>query len=275
MNKKIDLKILVQKVNSIAIEAGKAILYLYTHHNVETSEKSDHSPLTNADIEANKIIIERLNALALGMPILSEETYLPDFKERRAWDSYWLIDPLDGTSEFLKKNGEFTVNIALIRKNKPVLGVVYSPVFDVLYFASDQNGAYKSDTKNIKKIDSSKKTNFNSLIITCSRSHGAEESKTLTQKINNDTNKKITFVPMGSSLKICLVAEGMADIYPRLGPTSEWDTAAAHSILNEAGGALLKNDGNAIEYNKKSGVLNPSFIAMSSESYKWAISLIK
>ena len=231
---------------SIAKEAGNGIMKVYKQ-DFEVEYKQDSSPLTLADKKANDIIEDGLNRLSVNFPILSEEGKSIPYEERRLWEYFWLIDPLDGTKEFVKKNGEFTVNIALIHIDKPVLGVVYAPALDICYWAKQGKGAFKDGKKlPLKAVDQKKTYN-----IVASRSHMSNETKVFIDAIDTDKEKEL--ISIGSSLKICLVAEGEADIYPRLGPTMEWDTAAAHAIINEAGASIEEyaNKGrHTLRYNK-------------------------
>lgn len=255
-----DPKILLEILN-IAIDAGKEILKIY-NDDITVKSKEDSSPLTKADINSNKIIINRLQNLEPNFPILSEESLI-DWNERKEWQKYWLIDPLDGTKEFINRNGEFTVNICLIEKNNPIFGVIYAPAKSLLYYAIKNNGAFKINThSNIETINkfisikTYKKIN-NTIKVIGSRSHSNNEfEKWLKTNLNT-----YELVKIGSSLKFCLLAEGGADIYPRLGPTSEWDIAAGHIILEEAGGSICNIDNNKILYNTKENVINPFFIA--------------
>ena len=205
-----------------------------------------------------------LQGLDGTIPILSEES-LVEWNERKNWTKYWLVDPLDGTKEFIKKNGEFTVNIALIEKNKPILGVIFVPAKSKLYFAQKKNGSFKINTKvelstldEAKKIFVSQKSNLIKIIGSRSHSNSA---------FTNWVNKKFPhakIIQAGSSLKFCLIAEGNADLYPRFGPTSEWDIAAGHIILNEAGGKISTFKNSEINYNMKEDILNPEFYAIGS-----------
>ena len=256
-----DPKILLEILN-IAIDAGKEILKIY-NDDIIIESKEDNSPLTKADINSNKIIINRLQNLEPNFPILSEESLI-DWNERKDWNKYWLIDPLDGTKEFINKNGEFTVNIALIKNAKPILGIIYSPFLSELYFAQKDQGAYKincSDTikslENSEKILSNNKKNSDEIIIIGSRSHS-------NNKFNewiNKNYKNYQILQKGSSLKFCEIANGNADLYPRFGPTSEWDIAAGHIILEEAGGFLKTFENQSIKYNSKESLINPEFLA--------------
>ena len=225
----------IQDIVTIAKDAGQAIMEIY-NQDFAVEYKTDNSPLTIADQKANEIIVTSLSQLPVNsllnqsIPILSEEGRDIPYEERKNWDSFWLIDPLDGTKEFVKRNGEFTVNIALIYKKNPVLGVVYSPVLNVCYWAKSNEGAFKDG----KKLPLKTKRQQNVYKIVASRSHMSSETKDFIEAIDTDKEKEI--ISIGSSLKICLVAEGEANIYPRLGTTMEWDTAAAHAIVNESDG---------------------------------------
>ena len=259
----IENKKLLLDICNIAVRAGNEILNFY-NKDIEVTHKDDSSPLTKADLASNKLIIDQLNNLDLGIPILSEES-LVDWKIRKKWSKYWLIDPLDGTKEFIKNNGEFTVNIALIQNNSPILGVVFVPAKSTLYFALKKYGSFSLNTSLVlnsldeaKKITVTKKSNIVRVI--GSRSHS---NNTFTDWIDKKfPNAEI--VQAGSSLKFCLIAKGDADIYPRFGPTAEWDIAAGHIILNEAGGKILTLDNKEIFYNEKESVLNPEFIASNN-----------
>jgi 3'(2'), 5'-bisphosphate nucleotidase len=200
----------------------------------EVEYKQDSSPLTLADKKANDIIEDGLNQLSVNFPILSEEGKETPYEDRKHWEYFWLVDPLDGTKEFVKKNGEFTVNIALIHKDTPVLGVVFAPALDVCYWAKQGEGAFKNGRKLPLKTGDQR----NTYKVVASRSHMSDETQAFIDAIDTDKEKEL--IAIGSSLKICLVAEGEADIYPRLGPTMEWDTGAAHAIVNESGKSLHK-----------------------------------
>lgn len=250
------LKIAIQA----AIEAGKVIISIYQSDSFDTEMKSDNSPLTKADKEANEVIKKHLQETKI--PILSEEGKLVEYSERMNWVRFWMVDPLDGTKEFVKRNGEFTVNIALIENGVPVLGVVYCPVKKWLYYADKENGSYKETIENGKVITEKLPKVFykEKYVVVGSRSHSSPETEAFIEKLKNNTNKEIEFVSMGSSLKICLVAEGSADIYPRLAPTMEWDTAAAHAIALYSGFQITDfQSKNPLKYNKEN-LLNPHFI---------------
>ena len=245
----------IQDIVTIAKEAGKAIMQVYKQ-DFEVEYKQDSSPLTLADKKANDIIEDGLNQLSVNLPIISEEGDDILYKDRKHWEYFWLVDPLDGTKEFVKKNDEFTVNIALIYKDTPILGVVYAPALDVCYWAKQGEGAFKDGQNLPLKAENQR----NTYKIVASRSHMSDETQAFIDAIDTQKEKKI--ISIGSSLKICLVAEGEADIYPRLGLTMEWDTGAAHAIINEASCSLIRfNKKNNYQhlYNKQN-LLNDFFI---------------
>lgn len=220
-------KHMLQDLLSVARRAGQAIMDYYDR-DVEVYEKEDETPLTKADLDAQKVILAGLDALDPHTPVIAEESGFPDYEERREWDRFWLVDPLDGTKEFIKKNGEFTVNIALIEEGKPVLGVVYLPAKDILYYGGREEGAWKAEKGGAAyRIYSEKADTGRPLKIAESRSHRSGELERVLAE------KGITVgetVAAGSSLKFCLVAEGEADLYPRMGPTMEWDVAAGDCV---------------------------------------------
>lgn len=264
----------VKKVIAIAKAAGAAIMQVYST-DFSVVKKDDNSPLTQADLAAHHVIISALDMLTPHIPILSEESETIDYETRKQWPLYWLIDPLDGTREFVKRNGEFTVNIALIHGNVPVLGVVFSPVTEVLYFASRGHNAYKQIKNEAAFAIHTKLLNLKQPIVAGSRSHTDEKMQRFMQNFEQHileqyADSKLELISMGSSLKICLVAEGAADVYPRLGPTCEWDTAAAHCVLMEAGGDIVDVAGLSLTYNTKPSLLNASFFAKSGTDHDWA-----
>lgn len=247
----------VNSVIDLAQEAGSQILTVYSQ-DFDVREKADRSPLTTADILSHQTILEGLSKITPGVPILSEESLAYDVEERMSWKTYWLIDPLDGTKEFIERNGEFTVNIALIHKHKPVFGVVYAPALQVTYWGGVDLGAYKITEANIQKIRvRSLPINVSDWKIVGSRHHQSDGFRNF---LSNYPKARV--IPMGSSLKFCLVAEGVVDLYPRLGPTSEWDTAASQAIVEAAGGQVLRlPDKSPLTYNKKTNLTNPHFLA--------------
>lgn len=245
----------------IAEQAGERILTVYgTDFDVET--KDDNSPLTRADTESHRCIMAGLQALEEQLPVLSEEGREIDFATRSSWSRYWLVDPLDGTKEFIKRNGEFTVNIALIDNHRPVLGVVHAPVLGVTY-AGDANGAIRIENGKREAMRTRTKSDPPTLVV--SRSHQDEALQQLLAGIGEHEAAS-----RGSSLKFCLVADGSADLYPRTGPTSEWDTAAGHAVVLAAGGSVVRiDDWEALEYNRKDSVLNPGFAVIGDPGYDW------
>lgn len=252
-------KINIQDIVTLAKIAGEAIMAVY-EKDFDVEFKADESPLTEADKAAHRIIEAGLQKLdhqnGTQIPILSEEGKNIPYEVRKNWEYFWLVDPVDGTKEFVKKNGEFTVNIALIHKDTPVLGVVYAPALNTTYWAKQGKGAFKDGQRLPLKTEQERK----SYKIVASRSHMSGETKAFIDAI--ETNKEKELVSIGSSLKICLVAEGEADIYPRLGPTMEWDTGAAHAIVSEAGMQLHKYEEGLVEkhfYNKEN-LLNKWFV---------------
>ena len=255
----------------IAKTAGNAILSVYRRAgDIDVTVKDDNSPLTEADRDAHEIIIAELKRLTPSIPILSEESDGISVDERLSWSRYWLVDPLDGTKEFIKRNGEFTVNIALINNGAPELGIVHVPVTNISYLGKTGVGACKVAATG--EADAISITNFDlnpgQVRIVASRSHSGDLLDQLINTIEAELGKA-EVVSMGSSLKICLLAEGKADIYPRLAPTSEWDTAAAHAVLAAAGGDIVDTEFQALRYNQKESMLNPHFIAISDISYDW------
>lgn len=244
---------------AIAVKAGQAIMEIYADPANAVMTKADNSPLTQADLAADRVVSEGLNELALGYPILSEESAQIAFDERKSWQRFWLIDPLDGTKEFIRRNGEFTVNIALIENGEPILGVVYAPALDVCYFAARGVGAFvRHGAEDAQAIHVKAHFPGEPVKVVASRSHADERTAALLQKLGDHR-----CISMGSSLKLCLVAEGLAHIYPRLGPTMEWDTAAAHAVVNQAGGIVCNINGDELCYNKPD-MHNPEFFVLSA-----------
>ena len=260
----LDLEYLCKQCVEIAREAGEKILAIYDS-GFDIQEKDDKSPLTDADLAAHDVIVSRLNQLTPEIPVLSEESAKLPFDTRKQWETYWLVDPLDGTREFIKRNGEFTVNIALISNHQSIIGVVHVPVLDIDYFAWNKGGCYKSENKKAADRIKVKKLDGNKLVLAGSRSHGSEQMQSYMQNIGD-----VDLLSMGSSLKFCLVAEGKADLYPRLGLTSEWDTAAAHCVVTEAGGFITKTDMSPLQYNTKDSLLNPFFFVFGDDSRDWS-----
>jgi len=258
---------LLNRVEAIAREAGAAIMAIYARE-FSVREKEDKSPLTEADAAAHTLITERLAGLKPLLPVLSEEA-VGDFVATDAPASYWLVDPLDGTKEFIKRNGEFTVNIALITGGKPVLGVVYAPALDVAYVAAEGRGAFKVGADGARALlRVAEHLEGTPWRIVGSRSHAGDSLAALARQLGTHE-----LISMGSSLKFCLVAEGTADIYPRLGPTSLWDTAAAQCVVEQAGGRVIDLAGSALGYGDPSRILNPFFLVHGVSVVDWPVLL--
>jgi len=246
-------KINIEDIKQIALDAGDAIMQIYTK-DFTIEYKDDKSPLTEADLKSNEIICNKLRELFPTIPIMSEENKQVEYTERKEWEYYWCIDPIDGTKEFIKKNDEFTVNIALIHMNKPVLGVVYAPAINEIYNAKKGEGAFKNGRKLPLQTNENPEEK---LFVVASKSHLSDETQEFIDALDT---KQVEQISKGSSLKLCMVAEGIADIYPRLAPTMEWDTAAADAIVRESGKQSLQFQSNKpIMYNKEN-LLNPWFI---------------
>lgn len=248
----------------LARDAGAAILQVY-NTDFDVEHKQDDSPLTQADLASHHTIVDALQQLTPDIPVLSEESSKIPFETRKGWERYWLIDPLDGTKEFIKRNGEFTVNIALIEGDRPTLGVVYAPVLDQLYYGSDDNGAWQQNGEEAPQQIRAATERRSPALVAGSRSHAGES---LQRFLGNLGEHEL--VSMGSSLKLCLVASGEADLYPRLGPTSEWDTAAAQAVVEAAGGRVTTLDMQPLRYNTKDSLLNPEFFVFGDDSVDWS-----
>jgi 3'(2'), 5'-bisphosphate nucleotidase len=260
------LESLAREVAAIARRAGAAILTVYESAQIAVDRKDDASPLTEADLRSHEIIVRGLGVLAPSIPVLSEEQANIAYAVRARWPRYWLVDPLDGTKEFLARNGEFTVNIALIEGDAPILGVVLVPVSGALYVGIPGVGAWREEqgappqplrVSTICAATSAPR-------IVGSRTHRGDSLDGFLQRVGTHT-----LVPVGSSLKFCMVAEGRADLYPRLGPTSEWDTAAAQAVVEGAGGQVVTLDGARLRYNTKAEYLNPHFLVSADRCRDW------
>ena len=260
-----DYPALLPKVTAIAVEAGEAILEIYAR-DFEVMEKADQSPLTEADMRAHRLIVAALEELTPGIPVLSEESAEIPWSTRRDWGTYWLVDPLDGTKEFVKKNGEFTVNIALIEDHRPVLGVVHAPAIERIYSAAAGVGAFvqAGEEDRPEPIRVRPHSAGRTWKVVGSRSHPGGKLAAFLEALGDHE-----MVAMGSSLKLCLVAAGEADVYPRLGPTSEWDTAAAQAVVEQAGGRVIDTDMQPLRYNAKEALLNPHFIVDAGGVRDW------
>ena len=254
---------IISIINTVS-KAGQAMLEIYESGDFGVEIKADNSPLTLADQAANKVIVETLEKMEY--PILSEEGKSIGYKDRKHWDKFWLVDPLDGTKEFIKKNGEFTINIALIEKGQAVMGFVYAPILKDFYLGINKEKALKFTLKageqiteipeNVQILKVLKPDK--EIMVVASRSHFNKETETFISQLKKEYTK-VDFISKGSSLKLCMVAEGAAHIYPRFGPTMEWDTAAAHAVVTAAGGQVLTPEGEELLYNKEN-LLNPFFI---------------
>lgn len=247
---------LARDIEDIAVLAGRKILEIYGSADFHVQTKADESPLTAADTASQAIIVARLRERTPGIPILSEESENIPWSERSTWSRFWLVDPLDGTKEFIKRNGEFTVNIALVEQGVPVLGVVHIPAQDTTYVGVVEQGAYKRVGQGEATAITPRPAPASGLRVSVSRSHpSAALAELLAQLPDSET------IPLGSALKLCYVAEGAVDLYPRLGPTSEWDIGAAQAVLEAAGGAVVRTDGAPLRYGTKESLLNPHFLA--------------
>jgi 3'(2'), 5'-bisphosphate nucleotidase len=251
-------------VIDVARRAGAEILEVYESGDIAVADKSDASPLTQADVRAHQTIVEALHALTPDWPVLSEESASVDFTERAQWSRYWLVDPLDGTKEFLSHNGEFTVNIALIDGHDPVLGVVYAPARGLLYYGIPGAGAFRARADEPASAIVVQRHSAAPIRIVGSRSHRGDSLDALLSHLASHE-----LIAVGSSLKLCMVAEGSADLYPRLGPTSEWDTAAAHAVVLAAGGFVTTTHGLPLIYNSRPELLNPHFLVYADPDQQW------
>ncbi len=246
---------------SIAKNAGEEILRIYNNDDVNISVKSNDTPVTNADIASHNEIIKGLTSAFPQFPIMSEEASVADWKQRQLWQTYWLIDPLDGTKEFIAKNGEFTVNIALVHKGQPIAGVVYAPALKKNFYGALKVGAWVESQDGVQPLPIKIHANH-PLTIVGSRSHPSPQTQ---EYLTRFDEYRLTSV--GSSLKFCLLAEGSADLYPRLGPTHEWDTAAGQAVLEAAGGKVTElNSTTPLRYNQKKSTLNPHFLALAKNT---------
>ncbi len=260
---------LLEQVIALAQQAGRAILDVYDGAQLSVQTKADESPVTAADLAAHGVLVPGLRNLLPEIPVLSEEGEIPDFRERSRWQRYWIVDPLDGTKEFIQRNGEFTVNIALIENHIPVLGVVYVPVTGVIYAGSVAAGAFKEEGGTRAPIRVRRLPPPGEVTVVASRRHGADTVERLLARLADQLGP-VRAVSMGSSLKLCLVAEGVADFYPRLALTCEWDTAAAQAVVEAAGGAVLDIHLAPLRYNTKEELLNPFFYVVGDQTFAWS-----
>lgn len=263
------LKQLLQDAKEIAREAGKAILSIYQDGDYEQITKSDQTPVTSADYTSNEVLTAALGKLTPDIPIISEEMKPIDFAERKKWSRYWLLDPLDGTQEFISRSGFFAVNIALVENGWPMLGVIYWPCEDVTYYAAKGLGCYKKihqdDQSITSRIRVAKQSDPTRIRVAISR---VQKLSTVTRYLHD--NIEPTYAKYGScALKSCFVAEGLADCYLRVGPTGEWDTGAPHVIVEEAGGKILDSEFNPLSYNQRKSLKNPDFFVLGDQELPW------
>ncbi|ARU54443.1 MAG: 3'(2'),5'-bisphosphate nucleotidase CysQ [Pseudomonadales bacterium] len=259
----------LKEILDIAQAAGAAVMEVYQgEEDWEIQQKDDDSPVTKADHAAHQVIMAGLSRITPDTPVISEEGGIVEYSERRGWTEYWLVDPLDGTKEFINRNGEFTINIALIRNYEPVLGVVFAPALSVSYLAERGEGAWKIDAQGQQTALRVRPLSTRKVDIVASRRHGGEQLDKLLSRLQGSI-EEVHYVNMGSSLKLCVLAEGQADWYPRLAPTSEWDTAAAHAVLQEAGGKVVDDGFRPLRYNCKESLLNPHFHCFADADYPW------
>lgn len=255
---------LLAAVTDIARRAGQEILEVYGAGEILATAKADDSPLTVADLRAHRLIEDALEALTPEIPVLSEEAADTPYGERVHWQRYWLVDPLDGTKEFISRNGQFTVNIALIEGHAPSLGVVHVPVRDLSYQGLPGQGAWRAAGTQAPQPIRVSARSASPVRVVGSRSHRGDSLDAFLARLGPHE-----LVPVGSSLKFCMIAEGAADVYPRLGPTSEWDTAAAQAVVEGAGGAVRTLEGAPLRYNTRAELLNPFFMVSGPADHDW------
>ena len=252
-----------EAVIALAYQAGDHILRIYAG-DFSVQQKQDRSPLTEADMASHGCIVNGLQALTPEWPVLSEESAAQDIESRRAWSRFWLVDPLDGTREFVKRNGEFTVNIALVEGSRVVFGVVFAPVLNQLYWGEAGIAACLRSDGGPDVLLAVRRPAPRPLRVAVSRSHLDPASAALIGKLSTPLQQ-----PLGSSLKFCRLAEGVVDLYPRFGPTGEWDTAAGQAVLEGAGGVVLDLQGEPLRYNQRDSLINPDFIALADADLPW------
>ncbi|QDP02544.1 3'(2'),5'-bisphosphate nucleotidase CysQ [Thalassotalea sp. PS06] len=257
---------LLQIAIDIAVQAGEKVMEIYQQGDFQEYQKDDLSPVTSADIAANQVMTSQLQRLTPDIPIISEESEIKSLAEREHWLRYWLLDPIDGTGEFIAASGDFAVNIALVENGWPRIGVIHAPAHNTLYFAEKNKGCFKRDEHgNTTSIQVAKYDGNRPLNIAVSRRQALAN---VTQYLYDEFS--YSHIPFGScSLKSCLIAEGTADFYIRTGPTGEWDTGASQIILEEAGGTILDSEFNALSYNKRESLMNPDFIALGNQQIPW------
>lgn len=258
---------LLDAAKQAAIAAGKAILDLYENQNYQSFSKDDDSPVTSADYKANEIVTRMLQQAAPDIPIMSEESDTASLQERQHWQRYWLIDPIDGTQEFIARSGDFAVNIALIEHNQPVLGVIYWPTGETLYYASKGQGAFKTCASEHRQIQVRQLADPEHDVLMIAISRRQSREKVMSQMSNARSYQTL---PLGScSLKACFIAEGKADVFLRIGVTGEWDTGASQCIVSEAGGKVVGADFTPLTYNQRHSLQNPDFVILGDARVDW------
>lgn len=254
-----------------AKKAGVEVMRFYDQGDFEEYTKSDDSPVTSADLAANQIIVDELTRLTPNIPIISEESDNLKLALRVNWERYWLLDPIDGTGEFIAGSGDFAVNIALVENNWPVIGVIHAPAHKTTYFAEQGEGAFKETEQGIVQINVADYDGKRALNVGVSR---RQKLCVMGQYLNDDY--QYNHIPLGScSLKSCQIAEGITDCYLRIGPTGEWDTGASHCILEEAGGTIMDSELNSLSYNKRESLMNPDFVGLGNIDIPWADIIIE
>lgn len=258
---------LLDVAKGIAVKAGQAVLEVYDKGDFDSYEKDDESPVTSADYLANEIITQHLEKVTPHIPIMSEETKHASLEERSEWSRYWLIDPIDGTQEFIARSGDFAVNIALIENNQPVIGVIFWPPGQSLYYASKGNGAFKEcpdESRQIRVRELEDPQNSKVMIAISRRQSRDKVMSRMSQQRIYQT------LPLGScSLKACFIAEGKADVFMRIGVTGEWDTGASQCIVSEAGGSILAANFEPLTYNQRTSLENPDFVVLGDPRVPW------
>lgn len=269
MNHSVIDQALIQWLNDIAKRAGEAILAVYEQSELGIETKSDATPVTRADMHANAVIEAGLQLLPEQYPILSEESVHASFDERRDWSRYWLVDPLDGTQEFINRNGEFSVNIGLIENSYPLFGMVYIPATNTSYWGGKELGAFRQKDNQLPVAIHPRTFNpEQDVVVLGSRSYGTDRAKAYLKQLQSFYSN-LEFNPVGSALKSCFIADGQADIYPRIGPTSEWDTGAVQAVVEGAGGLFLNPEGERFSYNRKESLVNSDFLVIGDTSINW------
>lgn len=261
------LTTLLEIAKQAAVDAGDAVLEIYERGDYKSYQKDDDSPVTSADYKANEVIMARLLAMTPDIPVMSEETDNGSLDDRAHWDRYWLIDPIDGTQEFIARSGDFAVNIALIENNEPVIGVIFWPPGQTLYFASKGGGAFKSSPKGERSIQVRNLDDPDESVVMVAISRRQARDKVMSKMSGSRVYQTL---PLGScSLKACFIAEGKADVFLRIGVTGEWDTGASQCIVSEAGGKIVAADFAPLTYNQRNTLVNPDFVVLGDQRVNW------